>query len=1023
MNKGITFKAIKHRKLTIFMIITTLVAGFYSYIQLPRQESPDLSVPGAQIIIIYPGANAIDMEEYVTDVVEDELTEIEGFDHSESITKSNMATVMVVLEDDADKDIAWNDLDDIMGELESKLPSGIERIIVNTEIMETPGMIIGVNGEKFSLEELADYADYIKDVLGKVDGVTRFDVFGDIDKEVEIEIDHELINQYKLTLNDVVNLINAENVTMPTGNIDNGNNKIEVNLDAEFKTIEDIENTVLMIFEDGRQVKVKDIGTVRYQNDPDDSRFSKNGEDTVYLAVFFEESLNVVSVGDEVEVEIERLKLNLPKDLEFSFMVFQPHDVEKSINDFMVNLIQAIIFVIIVVFIGMGWRNAVVVSTVIPLSMGLTMIAMFMMDVKLEQMSISGLIIALGMLVDNAIVVSDSIQFHIDEGVDNFKAALMGSKEVAFSILTSTLTTIFAFMPLLLLNSTLGEFVYGVPYVVTVALIASYVCALITTPVIAGMTFKKSENKKKRNESKIRSGFMWLLERSLKYKKTVIVLVLAFILLCGLSISGIKSSLLPKANKNMLQIDLASEFASDINKTEELANQVIMLLDDSPELTDYYVSVGSNLPKFFLSVNYRAESPDIAQIAYTFDMTKSDRFNSKEELQAYIQKKLSNNLVGGTASTLLLEMGSFARPIEFKIIGEDLDRLDEIKYELTSKMQTMDGVINIEDNFSSKEYKFYVEVDETKASYYGFTKYDIQKEATAALMGIEASTFKKNGNETPIIITSDISSMEELENLGIKSSKTGGRIRLKEIAEIQMVSEFPVINHDAGKRSIIISSDVAPGYSVEAIENEIKAFVEKGDYGDVILDFDGMITKIKESNADLGQLAIFSLFMILAVLILQFDSYRQPLVILAAIPIAIVSALLGLFLSGQKLSFVAMLSLVALMGIVVNNAIVLLDAINGLREDGMEIDAACVAAVNRRYRPITLSTTTTVIGLVPLLISGGELFRPLAISLMSGLSLSTILTMVVVPTFYSLVMDDRKKNKQTIVLKELLSKA
>jgi multidrug efflux pump subunit AcrB len=1017
MNRGITYRALKHRKLTLFLILVTLIAGMYSYIFLPRQESPDLNAPGAIVFIAYPGASPSELEDYVVDVVEDELTEITGFDYAQTAIKSNMASIMVMLKDGVDIEASWDELDDIIADIRGELPSGVTQIVTNTEIMETPGMVIGITGEGYTYEELADYADSFKKELAKIDGVTRFDVFGDLDREIEITVDHELLNQYNISLNDVVNLINAENVTMPTGNIDNGISKIEVSLDVEFQSIEDIEKITLMVFPDGRSIRLKDIAKVNYQINPDDPRFERNGEKAVYLAGFFEDSLNIVMVGNDVEAEIESLKENLPQNIEFSNMVYQPQDVQQSISEFMINLLEAIIFVIIVVFVGMGWRNAVVVSTVIPLSIGLTMIAMYSLGIKLEQMSISGLIISLGMLVDNAIVVSDAIQYHVDQGIANFKAALKGTREVAFSILTSTLTTIFAFMPLLLLDSTVGKFVHGVPFVVTAALIASYICAMITTPVIAAMTFRKTDDTVKRDHSKIRNLFNRLLDGSLKRKKRTIALTLLFVVICGLSVSGMEAILLPKADKQIIQIDLVSEFASDIDKAEALADQAVELLNDIPELGDYYVSIGSNLPKFYLSVMYRGASPDIAQIAYEFDLSKSDRFDNKEELQAYIQSILSQKLVGGTASTFLLELGNFSRPIEIKVLGEDLDRLDEIRYALTSKMQSMEGVINVSDDFSSKEYQFFVEIDESKASYYGFTKFDIQKEASAALLGMNISTFKKNGNETAIVIKSDISSLEEFENLGIKSSKTGQRIRLKELANIQIVSEFPVINHYGGERAVIISSDVGAGYSTKAVEDELKAFVDAGDYDDVDFEFGGMIKRVKESVIDLVKLGIFSLLMILAVLILQFNSFKQPFVILATIPIAISSALMGLFITNQTLSFVAMMSLIALMGIVVNNAIVLLDAINTLRKEGMEIDEACRAAVNRRYRPITLSTTTTVIGLLPLLISGGELFRPLAIALMTGLGLSTILTMVVVPTIYSLVMQNKDFEKKEMNLK------
>ncbi len=1011
MDRGITYKALKHSKLTLFLIVATLLAGLYSYMVLPRQESPDLSAPGAMVFIVYPGASPVEIEDYVIDVIEDELTEITGFDYAQTAIKSNMASIMVMLKDGVDVDASWNELDAIIEDVTPNLPSGVTQIITNTEIMNTPGMIIGITGDEYTHEELADYAEFFRTNLAKIDGVTGFDIFGDLDQEIEIEIDHALLNQYNLSMNSVVNIINAENVTMPTGSIDNGISKIEVSLDVEFQSIEDIKNVSLMVFPDGRSIRLKDIAEINYKTDPDNPRFEINGKKAVYLAGYFEDSLNIVPVGDDVQGKIEELRESLPSNIEFSYMVYQPDDVRKSINDFMINLLEAIVFVIIVVFIGMGWRNAIVVSTVIPLSIGLTMIVMYSMGVKLEQMSISGLIISLGMLVDNAIVVSDSIQHHIDQGVDNLEAALTGTREVAFSILTSTLTTIFAFMPLLLLDSTVGKFVHGVPFVVTTALIASYICAIITTPLIAAMTFKKTKDAKERNNTKFRGIFNDLLDKSLKMKKRTIAFSILFVVICGFSMTGMEAILLPKADKPVLQIDLSSEFASDMDKTEALADQVIDLLKDIPELKNYHVSIGSNLPKFYLSVMYRGASPDIAQIAYEFDLSESDRFEKKEELQVYVQSRLSNKLVGGTASTLLLELGNFSKPIEIKIMGEDLDRLDEVRYNLISKMQSLPGVLNISDDFSSKEYQFYVEIDEAKASYHGFSKFDIQREASAALLGMDISSLKKNGRETPITIKSDISSLEEFENLGIVSSKTGNSVKLKELGEVEMISEFPVINHYAGERSVILSSDVSASYSTKDIEKELKEFVYSGDYDDVDFEFGGMMQRVKESVIDLVKLGIFSLLMILSVLILQFDSYRQPFVILATIPIAISSALMGLFISNQTLTFVAMMSLLALMGIVVNNAIVLLDAINTFRAQGMEIDEACKAAVNRRYRPITISTMTTVIGLVPLLISGGELFRPLAVALMTGLAFSTILTMIVVPTIYSLLMNDKEIGK------------
>lgn len=1012
MNKGMTMQAITHRKFTLFMILAFLIAGAYAYFMLPRQETADLSPPIAQIFAMYPGSSAMEMEQYVTNIIEDELRNVQGYDSTKSTTKAGLASIVLHLKDDADTDAAWDDLDEVIVKLKQMMPAGVTAIESRTNIVETPGIVIAMTGNAHSNEELADYADQIKDRLSLINGMDHFEVYGEMEKVVEVKVDHGLLMQVGVSLGDVAAAIGADNVSMPSGALDNGVSKVEVSVDSRYNRIEEIGETRIKTLSDGREIRVKDVAGITYAADSNGPRFKQDGQDAVFLAGFFQEDLNIVQVGKQVEAEIEQIRTFLPKDITFSLMTYQPHDVEKSLNDFIINLVQAIVLVIGVVFFSMGVRNAAVVSTVIPLSIAITFGAMVLMGVKLEQMSISGLIIALGMLVDNAIVVSDAIQHHIDEGMDNFKAAIQGTREVAFSILTSTLTTVFAFSPLLLLDSTLGKFVYGVPFVVSVALIASYFCAMITTPLIAALLFRPTKAPSKVKVNRIRAGFSKLLTLSLARKKRTVALAILFVLASGFLIVRLESSLLPKADKDLIQIDLVSEFAADMDKTEALAEQVVGILGNEPELTGYYQSVGSNLPKFYLSVQYRSPSRDIAQLAYRFDLKAGNRFKTKEELQSYIQKKIDGELVGGTASTMLLELGSFSKPIEIILSHPDLERLEAVSEDLIVRMQETEGLFNRIDDFSNREYQFHVDIDENKAGFYGYTKLDIQKEITSALMGTQASTFKRNGEESPIRISSTITTKEELENLPVLSARTKTRMLLKDLAQVGMVSQYPVINHQDGIRSVMISADIEPGISVKAVESSLKEFAAAGDYQDVAFNFDGQLARIKESNMDLGRLGLFALLMILAVLILQFNSIGQPLIIMGVIPVAFASALLGLAVTGQVLSFVATLSLVALMGIVVNNAIVLIDCINSLRAEGLSTEAAAVAAVERRYRPITLSTTTTVIGLFPLLISGGELFRPLAITLIFGLSFSTVITMVVIPTLYCLIYGSREATPQ-----------
>lgn len=998
--KGITYQAIKHRKFTLFMIAVTLFAGFYSYGILPRQENPDISAAVAQIVVLYPGASPTEVEDYVTEPIEDRLRSITGYDLSESVSRSGMANIMMTLDDGIDPEAAWDELDDVMREVELILPSGVAKIIVDTDIAKTPGMVIGLSGVGYDDAVLEDYADGLKDALSTVDGVTKFEVFGERENRIEVALNNKKLNALGLTASEVMQRIQAENYAIPTGKLEGKDSKIEITVDNRFTQKKDIESLLLASFPDGRRISVKDVGKVTEAEDPDAPKFEKDDKPAIFLVGYFEDSLNVVTVGDQVKVKLEQLKQNLPKDLEVANMVYQPDDVEASINNFMSNLIQAIVLVIAVVFIGMGFRNALVVSTAIPFSVAVTMVIMYLNGVKLENLSISGLIIALGMLVDNAIVVSDAIQHYIDLGEEKISAAVKGTKEVAFSMLTSTLTTVFAFMPLLLLNSVLGKFVYGVPFVVTVSLIASFVSAIIVTPVIAVLTFKPTKEQQLIKVGKGKTFFMKLLNWTLDHRKSVYAIALILVIVGFTTASSMSASLLPKADKNMIQIDLSSEFASDLNKTEALKNEALKVLKDIPEIQSIYTSVGSNLPKFFMSVKYRPEAPDIAQVLVQFDLESSKRFKDKNELLSYVQQSLKAELVGGSATVSLLDLGSISRPVEVRMMSGDLDRLDQVSSELRTVLQNTAGTINVEDSFSSKEYQFKVDIDELKANFYGISKLQIQTELSAVMMGAAISDLRTNGRDLPILMTSDIDSKEKLEQLSIRSAVTGKMVALKEFGTIQLMGQFPTINHYSGQRSVTLTADMLPGHSPKEAEAALKAHIQRGDYSDIQFDFEGLTAKVQESNADLGQLAIFSLFMIIAVLILQFNSFSQPLVILTTIPIGAAAALLGLFLSRQELSFIAMLSLVSLMGIVVNNAIVLIDAINSMVADGMTVREACKASVERRYRPIMLSTVTTVIGLIPLLISGGDLFRPLAIALMSGLSVSTFITMIMVPTLY-----------------------
>lgn len=1001
--KGIIYKAIKYRKVTLFAVVFLLIMGFYNYYMTPKQENPELETSIALVTTVYPGASSEDVERLVTSKIEDEVATVPGLDYSKSTSKNSISIVIVRLDNDADIDEAWADLRQKMDDVQGELPEDCKDIEINTSLDETAGIILSVSGENYTYEELETYGEEIRTELSKIEGISRFEMAGEQEEEVIVEIDTSKLNFYGLSLDDVSKIVASQNTEIPSGNLKEDDVKINVRTSEGYSSIEEIANTIIIVSKaDGSIVRLKDVASVYMDYEESNSRIEQNDRKAILLTGYFKGGKNIIHIGKEVENELDRLKEDLPEDIIFDTVLYQPEDVNNSVNDFIKNLITGIIFVIVVVFIGMGFKNAIIVSTAIPLSILITFSVMRIIGVNIHMVSISALIIALGMLVDNAIVVSDAIQVRIDLGGDKLRACVDGVKEVAIPILTSTLTTIGAFIPLMMIPSMAGEYIESIPQIIITSLFASYLTALLVTPTMAYMFFEKS---KKRDENNfVRRFFHGMLQNGMRRKKTTFAII--FVILVGtvFVVGNLGLQFFPNADKNIIYIDIEAEQGSDLSRTQYLADVVADILKNEPEITSYTTAIGSGLPKFYNTLSVYTQSNDFAQFMVRVDLEKGARFETNAEIVDYLQEIFDREITGGIATAKELEVGEPTEaPVVVRVTGEYLERLGEVAGVIESNLSEIDGTTNIDNDFLDEIYEFYVDVDEDKASSFGLSKYDIQMEVNAALMGRSASVYKENGKEYDIVVKSGITTKEELENLGIKSSITGNKIILKEIAEVSLKDQIPSIKKYDREKAVTIFCDVKSGYSPVKIQDELSKKLETLDLGDVNIVFDGEKAKIEENFGDVGSSAIFAVLVIFCILLIQFNSFAQPTIILLTIPLSAIGSVVGLYIFRQPLSFMGLLGMVSLFGIVVNNAIVLIDFINGERDEGKEIEAACIDAVDKRFRPIMLSTITTVIGLTPLVFAGSELFRPMAIALMCGLIVSTILTLVVIPITYSVV--------------------
>ncbi len=1000
-------QVIKNRKINLFLTVIIALIGLYTYYLLPRQESPHVLAPVAMIITPYPGASADDVKDLVTEKIEDELSDLDGYDYCKGISKENVSIVTVWFNSNVDNERAMQDVRNAILDVQDDLPSDTSSSTVNTDLAETAGIIISLSGENYSYDQLESFADIFKDKLRDVSGISKVKIVGKLDKEVQVDLSMAKLNRLGLSFEDICTILASQNVQIPSGNIDYQNGKISVTTPGNYSSIEDIKNTIIAVSSaNGVITRLQDIADVHMETEDGAQQIKENGVDAVLLTGYFVDNQNVVIIGKDVRKALEEVKAALPPDLTVHEIIYQPDTVSQSTNEFMFHLLLGILLVLLIVFWGLGLRNALVVSTAIPLSILTTFIMMYLNGVQIHQVSLVALIIALGILVDDAIVVCDNIQVHLDKGDDRLLAAYNGTTRCTIPNLSATVAIIVAFAPLLGIPGAPGQFMRAIPWVLIVSVTASYLVAMFVVPSLMASLAKKAEQKKANQKNKVRLFFRRLLEIGLKRKKTTVFCAfLGLVLTILMIMPQLTSQFFPYVDKDYFCIEINSEKAADQAATEQLADEIELLLKQQPEIKDCTLSIGDGIPKFYITMMPSKPMADYAQILAKFDLAAGSRFTSNEELASYIQLLLNQNISSGKCRVMLME---YAVPTDAKVIvritGQDINTMTQVSAALQSEISKIKGTANIRDNWIDDSLQIKVALDDDKASNFGISKYDVQKEINMALYGYDASIYRKDGLEYTIRVKGDIKDVAMLENFKIKSALTGNKIPLKEIATIGYSTKINTLNTYNGDLAVEILADPLPDYDATEIENRIETdIVPRIDLRGTKISFAGEREDIKENFTALAILAVAAIFLIYIILLLVFKSFIQPLVILTTIPLSLIGSVIGLYVFKQPLSLTAFLGVIALIGLVVKNGILLIDFINEARSNGAAVDNACMDAVGKRFNAVILSALTIILALIPLALSGSSLFMPMAVALMSGLTVSTFLTMVVVPVIYSLI--------------------
>lgn len=1001
---------LRNRAIVIFFMIIIAVIGVFSYYVIPKQENPDATVAVAVVTTVYPGASPEDVEKFVTNKLEEEIGQLDRIDYYTSMSMDSASAIVVYYEDDVLIEEVEDDLRQTVNDVQKDLPDTCMESTIETNLISNNQFIISLSSDVYSSEELVSYGQIIKERLELVEDVSSVTIYGEKEKQVVVEADIQKMKLYGISIENILSLMQAQNLSIPSGSIEYDTGTVTVSSSGLFENLQDIENTVIGGGEEGLSfVKLKDVADV-YIEYTDEKYYLQDGRESVLIVGKFVDGKNAVNIGKKLRQELEELKQELPVELIFHEVMYAPEDIEENINNFLVNLFESILLIMVVVFIGVRMRNALVISTALPMSILVTFIVMYLLGIEFHFISIAALIVSLGILVDNAVVISEEIQQNLNKGMEKKEAIVLAVKTTAVPVFTSTLTTVVTFSIIYFVPGVVGAIAGTIPTVVIASLLASYVMAMCGIPVLAYLFFKPESKERAEKESALRRGFYSLLNVGLKHPKKTLVFCFATLGVAAYLVTQLGMQFFPYASKPVLYINVSGE-TMNLKATGEIMDEIGALLENEELVENYTLSVGGGLPSFFLTVPSLNDAVNVGQIMIQVNEEKLKEAGSAESAARKLQAIMDENVAGATIEVKCLE---YSMPTEAKIVytlmGDDVNQLNALAEEMCFALEEISGTDYVRNTSVIPQYQYKVNLDSELLSGYGLLKYDVIKQLNTSLMGATASTYTASGSEMDIVVRSKINNLDELLEMPVVGTVSETKVLLGQIAGVSLEPTIPLIKHYDGKRYVNVLSNVLPGYISGSIGAELmNNYVSQMDTEGVTIVEQGEMSNMMGLIGSLGVAAVVAVLGIYIILLLQFKDFAKPLNVLTSIPLSLIGCFFGLWILRMDLQVMALLGLVSLFGIVVNNGILLIEVIDAQRSEGVAVRQACKMAVALRFRPIMLSSVTTCIGLVPLIIANDPMTSPMAVVLLFGLIFSTVLTMVVVPTIYCMREEDRMK--------------
>ena len=1020
---------------TVLLFVGVMVFGLFSLSRLSVDQYPEIEIPQISVITMYPGANAADIETNITRVLEDNLNTVNNLKKLTSKSQDNVSMITVEFEYGSDLNEGANEIRDVVSRVQSMLPDEVDYPTIfkfSTSMM--PIMMLAVTAEESypALSKILD--DKLVNVLNRVDGVGAVSVIGAPEREVQVNVDPTKLDAYGLTVEQLGQIIAAENVNIPSGTIDIGNNTFNVKADGEFDLSDELRRVVVSNA-GGRTVMLTDVAEIRDTLEKATMDERVNGQRGVRVMFQKQSGANTVNIVHEIQRRLPAIEQSLPRDVKMKLIFEGSQEITDAIDSLSETVLYAFLFVVLVVMIFLGrWRATLIICMTIPVSLICSFIYLFATGSTLNIISLSSLSIAIGMVVDDAIVVLENITTHIERGSSPKEAAIYATNEVWLSVIATTLVVVAVFMPLTMVPGMAGILFRELGWIVSIVVCVSTTAAITLTPMMSayllrreggvhdyrglGVIYKPVDRALAWLDTAYARSLGWVVRHR---RISVFSMMGLFVLSLGL-ITQVPTEFFPPSDNSRIAATVRLEQNLSVEYTARIARQIDSILyAEFPEVRLVSASAGANSSDNAFAamqttgshiINYNIRLAEVEtrdRSIYTISDLLRRKLDRIPEIREYTVTP------GGQMGNM-----SGSSTVDIKVFGHDMELTNAIATDLRDRMAQLEGTRDVRLSREDLRPEYNVVFDRDRLSYYGMNSATASQAVRNRIDGLVASKYREDGDEYDIVVRYAEpfrTRVEDIENITLHNAQ-GRPVKLREVGRVQEEFAAPEIQRENRQRVITVESSLGAGVALGDVVAEAQRLIDDYPLPDgVDLELGGTVEDQGDAFSDLGMLFVLIILLVYIVMATQFESLKFPFIIMFTIPFACTGVFLALWMTSTPLSLIALIGAIMLVGIVTKNGIVMVDYMNLLIERGAEVSEAVVAGGKSRLRPVLMTSFTTILGMLPLAIgtgAGSETWQPMGIAVIGGLTFSTILTLFIVPALYSILVNrsQRKAREQ-----------